>query len=114
VIHLLLLVLGVVIWIALVVVCVWWAWLAFTGHDEYPLVPYPIARPVTVALLAAAVILPAGVISGEVSLFTEVPDGCYRIGHTTSTGVTVIPGKVPTVVPIVISGKTYEPIACPA
>jgi hypothetical protein len=61
-------------------------------------------------ILLAFWLLGASIVSGEVS-FASVPDGCYRISTTTSTGVGI--GSNGTVVPVIVSGKTYTPIACP-
>lgn len=50
--------------------------------------------------------------SGEI---TGISSGCYRIYTSTSSGVGVTVGGQGQVgvTPIVLSGRTYEPIACP-
>lgn len=67
----------------------------------------------TLSLLVALGVL--GIWTGDINLGTDITDGCYRIASTSSSGVGVgiNPKGGVTVIPIVFSGRTYTPIACP-
>ena len=66
------------------------------------------------ALLFGVLLLVLAMVTGGFS--SDIAPGCYRISSTTSSGtaVTVGPKGQVGVTPIVLSGRTYEPIACPS
>lgn len=100
----LLVLLGLAIWLAIIAGAA--ACVIYAFRSEDPLFPAGILKVATPIILAFVIIVPLSIITGEIT-FKGVPDGCYRIVTNTQVG-TSSDGKV-----IVISGRTYTPIACP-